>query len=437
MNALAEHGKDPQLVQPELPLSSSRKRKPKTKLPEGLKLGDRVRNLDDGEIGEVTFISDRCLNITTNKGTASHNLELFTPQLESLTNEEYQCSHISISSEELELFQKLVDEQEKSAPSPIATSTQRRNKSIATTSQLSQSIPTSETITHAKESIYTQEVSHVLEPQTLETSKDLITQSQPCGLNFSESSMKDDPDLSLLKILPQFSITDYEQSLEDSEWLVIVGTIHKSYKLLSLEAPKREKDCLSLPTLTTGVGSGRNAGQTRLEKALKDRGFRADTQALSAEGMSVLFAFPANWAKSICSNPKKSQEETMLGDCLGEQSISTVQPSQLSESSISIAVSANNIDARLQFLLEQRDRLIAQGASPKGVWLSVGQVHGKDFRQVVWKSAHEHPWLNNKKSRYIGKENKEEHLSAIAQHRAGQELRKIEREIRKLQSTLF
>ena len=127
----------------------------------------------------------------------------------------------------------------------------------------------------------------------------------------------------------------------------------------------------------------------------------------------------------------------MLDGYSGELLISTAHQSSSNESSILTEFSVNNIDARLQFLLEQRDRLIAQGASPKGVWLSVGQVHGKDFRQVVWKSAHEHPWLNNKKSRYIGKENKEEHLSAIAQHRAGQELRKIEREIRKLQSTLF
>lgn len=100
-------------------------------------------------------------------------------------------------------------------------------------------------------------------------------------------------------------------------------------------------------------------------------------------------------------------------------------------------ISVNNIDAsssaRLQFLLEQRDRLIASGASPQGVWLSVGQVYKKDFRQVVWKSAYEHPWLSNKKSRYIGKENSDEHVSAIAKHRAGQELRKVEREIRKLQ----
>jgi hypothetical protein len=97
------------------------------------------------------------------------------------------------------------------------------------------------------------------------------------------------------------------------------------------------------------------------------------------------------------------------------------------------AISVNNIDARLQFLLEQRDRLINSGASPQGVWLSVGQVYKKDFRQVVWKSAKEHEWLGGNKSRYIGKENSDEHVSAIAQHKAGQELRKIEREIKKLQ----
>jgi hypothetical protein len=112
-------------------------------------------------------------------------------------------------------------------------------------------------------------------------------------------------------------------------------------------------------------------------------------------------------------------------------------PLQLSnESSTSIAVSANNIDARLQFLLEQRDRLIASGASPEGVWLSTGQVYKKKFRQVVWKSAKKHEWLDGNKSRYIGKENSDEHLSAIAQHKAGQELRKVEREIKCIQKKL-
>lgn len=572
MIALAGHGKDSRLIQPSL-------------IPE-FQIGDRVVDNEKFE-GVLTSINGKHFTIKNEDNIKCFNLSLHKKPIHKL------ISHISISSEELEPSQKPVDVQRKSAPSPIATSTKRRNKSMATTSQVSQSIPTSETITHAKESISTQEVSHVLEPQTLETSKDSITQNLPCGLNFSESSMKDSPNLSSLKIPPQSLITDYEQYLEDCEWLDIVGTIHKSYKLLSLEAPKREKDCLSLPTLTTGQGSGRNAGQTRLEKALKDKGFRADTQVLSVEGMSVLFGFPANWAKSICSNPKESPIDAMLDDYSDEQSISTAPPSQSNESSISIAaltkvrinktsldvpsdiapifqiqhtvginivnpslldlvnslssdrvrfalelsekyggcqkkrellvrhlkardslekykfysrkfpsgtkveivahpkstnvwtgnrgivqpyksdseaatisyrivvkiysekhntfvnpnfedfelkkignISANNIDARLQFLLEQRDRLIASGASPQGVWLSVGQVYKKDFRQVVWKSAHEHKWLGGNKSRYIGKENSDEHLSAIAQHKAGQELRKIEREIKSIQKKL-
>jgi hypothetical protein len=91
------------------------------------------------------------------------------------------------------------------------------------------------------------------------------------------------------------------------------------------------------------------------------------------------------------------------------------------------------LSAELQFLLEQRDRLINSGASPQGVWLSVGQVYKKDFRQVVWKSAKNQKWLGGNKSRYIGKENSDEHLSAIAQHKAGQELRKVERKLKKLQ----
>ena len=413
MIALAGHGKDPRLVQPSI-------------IPE-FQIGDRIKD-KEGFIGVIKSASDRCITASNKDQIKSYNLTQFKNIRLFI-----ECLPTSEPLKESEHSPKPVAVQVKSKRSPISTSTNTRRQSSKTISQISQSIPTSETTTPAKESISTQEDFPVQEPQTLETSKDLITQNQPCGLNFSESSMKDSPNLSSLKIPPQSLITDYEQYLADSEWLDIVGTIHKSYKLLSLEAPKKEKDCLSLPTLTTGQGSGRNAGQTRLEKALKDRGFRADTQALSAEGMSVLFGFPPNWAKSICSNPKESPTETMQDDYSGEQSISTVHQLSSNESSILTEFSANNIDAKLRFLLEQRDRLINSGASPQGVWLSVGQVYKKDFRQVVWKSAKKHEWLGGNKSRYIGKENSDEHLSAIAQHKAGQELRKIEREIKKLQ----
>lgn len=90
-------------------------------------------------------------------------------------------------------------------------------------------------------------------------------------------------------------------------------------------------------------------------------------------------------------------------------------------------------DARYKFLLERREQLIESGASPQGVWINCGKVPHRDFRQAVWKSDKPQPQWGNKKSQYIGKFMGEEHLSAIAQHRAGQELRKIEREIKKLQ----
>lgn len=90
-------------------------------------------------------------------------------------------------------------------------------------------------------------------------------------------------------------------------------------------------------------------------------------------------------------------------------------------------------DSRYQFLLERREQLIASGACPDGIWINCGKVPHRDFKQAVWKSDKPQPQWGNKKSQYIGKFGGEEHLSAIAQHKAGQELRKIEREIRKLQ----
>jgi len=413
MIALAGHGKDPRLVQPSI-------------IPE-FQIGDRIKD-KEGFIGVIKSASDRCITASNKDQIKSYNLTQFKNIRLFI-----ECLPTSEPLKESEHSPKPVAVQARSKRSPISTSTNMRKQSSKTISQMSQSIPTSETTTPAKESISTQEDFPVQEPLTLETNKDLITQNLPCGLNFSESLMKDSPNLSSLKIPPQSLITDYEQYLADSEWLDIVGTIHKSYKLLSLEAPKKEKDCLSLPTLTTGQGSGRNAGQTRLEKALKDKGFRADTQALSAEGMSVLFGFPPNWAKSICSNPKELRTETMLDGYLGEQSISTAHQSSSNESSILTEFSVNNIDARLQFLLEQRDRLIASGASPEGVWINCGKVSKKDFKQAVWKSNKPQAQWSGNKSQYIGKFNSDEHLSAIAQHKAGQELRKIEREIKKLQ----
>jgi hypothetical protein len=172
-----------------------------------------------------------------------------------------------------------------------------------------------------------------------------------------------------------------------------------------------------------------------LEKWLKDNHFVQSTQALSAEMMAVLFGFPKDWTECLLESPKESEAETRLEPCLGEQSMSIAPPSQSNKSSTYTEFSANNIDARLEFLLEQRDRLIASGACPDGVWINCGKVPNRDFKQAVWKSHKPRAEWDNKKSKYIGEFGKEAHISAIAQHRAGQELRKVEREIRKLQKS--
>lgn len=88
---------------------------------------------------------------------------------------------------------------------------------------------------------------------------------------------------------------------------------------------------------------------------------------------------------------------------------------------------------RLADLLAERDRLIALGASPKGVWLEKSRPSKRNFDQVVWKADKPHEWLDGKKSRYIGEVDSKEHISAIAQHSAGQKLRKIEREIKSIE----
>ncbi len=103
---------------------------------------------------------------------------------------------------------------------------------------------------------------------------------------------------------------------------------------------------------------------------------------------------------------------------------------RMDEGSVSVLVERND---RYQFLLERREQLINSGACADGIWINCGQVSGKKFKQAVWKCTTQRPEWDGNKSKYIGEFGKEAHISAIAQHRAGQELRKVEREILKLQ----
>ena len=389
------------------------------------------------------------------------------------------CLHISTGLEALEPSVMHPESPAKLKQSDTQTSAKMLKPSTIQTSLKSQSLETLERSLHQQESTSLLVDSPVQEPQTQEPKQDSYIQSLLSGLNISELSTKGDPDSSSSKTQLQLLITHCEQYLEDSEWSVIVGTIHKSYKLLSLEVPKNGSDFLSLPTLTTNKGvKSRSSGQSKCEKWFRDKGLLLDTQCLSPQMMAALFGFPMEWTKYLWDVQGVQTGELDLDICLGEQSTLTAVQQSLSESCISIAVSTVDIDEanlgnsdhaiaqepsksvanlrmdegsvsvlveiinddsvlvesdRYQFLLERREQLIESGACADGVWINCGKVPHRDFEQAVWKSSTPRKEWGDKKSQYIGKRGKEDHLSAIAQHRAGQELRKVEREIRKLQ----
>lgn len=149
--------------------------------------------------------------------------------------------------------------------------------------------------------------------------------------------------------------------------------------------------------------------------------------------VKALRAFLANFVPSI-----DAIELPVIADAIATEPIESVAVSCMDEGSASVLV--ENYDSvlvengdRYQFLLERREQLIESGASPQGIWINCGKVPHRNFKQAVWKSSNPRPEWGDKKSQYIGKFGGDEHLSAIAQHRAGQELRKIDREIRKLQ----
>ena len=298
--------------------------------------------------------------------------------------EETNCLPTSTHLAELEPSPKLAVAAKRSKPSRISTSTRKPKPSTATTSQNLQSIQISEAITHAKESISTQAEYLARGQASQEVKQGLNIQNQSSGLNICDASKKDDPN-SLSSRTPQdYSIAEWEQSCKayPKAGICVNGRLSA---LPCLAAPKKGKECLSLPipTLTTGLGSGRNAGATRSEKWLKDRKLLLSTQALNPQMMALLFAFPMGWAACLSESPKGAETETQSEPCLGVPSISIARSPSSNESSISATFSANNIDAELKFLLEQRDRLIAQGASPKGVWINCGKVYDKDFKQAV------------------------------------------------------
>lgn len=354
--------------------------------------------------------------------------------------EEPNCLPTSTISAELEHSVLQDAPQAKSKRLRTSTLTHRHKKSTSRTSKMFQSIAISATTAPAEESISSQEDSLALEPAQQGAKQGLIMQNLQCGLNTSDALMKADPVLSSSKTQQDYSIAEWEQSFKAYPRS---GTMQNGRlsALPCLEVPKSATECLSLriPTLTTGLGNYRNAGATKCERYLRDKGILPSTQALNPQMMALMFAFPKDWAECLLESPKESKAETTVEPYSGEPSTLIVPRLYSSESSTSIAFSQNNIDAeasspleQLEFLRSERDRLIASGASPEGIWIEKSKPAGKDFIQVVWKSKTPRTDWGDRKSHYIGKDGSDKHLSAIAQHKAGQKLREIEKEIKKI-----
>jgi hypothetical protein len=343
------------------------------------------------------------------------------------------CLPTSTTSEALEPLALQPETLEKSQALPISTSAQTRKKSTRTTSKKSQSTEISAITIPPKELICLREASLAQEPVKQEAKLDLTTGILPYGLNTSDAFNKVNQDLQSLKTPQGYSIAEWEQSYKG---FPKAGTMRNGRlsALDSLEVPKLGKECLSLPTLTSSLATekSRASGQSKCEKWLKDNGFLQNTQVLSAEMMALLFGFPKDWTLCLQDAIAEPLGELNLGTFLGEQSILTVQPLSSKEScsstdnlSVSPRTSLDELQSKAEFLIQS-------GASPKGIWLEKSKPHGKDFIQVVWKADHPRPEWGGRKSKYVGKLDSDEHLSAMSQFDAGKRLKEINKQIKEL-----
>lgn len=324
-------------------LEQSPKPKPKRKpsLPKGIKVGDMVTYLEEGTIGKVTSLSDRCINIETTDRIQSHSLELGAPKLEIHTHPN--CEVVLVETQ-------------------------------STDSLPEQDFP----ISISGEAILG--ISNNFKP--IEIVEDAIV---------DESYIKG------------FNVGDRIR-------------FHDGYKT-NLEYE-----------LSTGIITD-----------IDDINIKViwDGETDSDRYTKFHIAHKQWWEKVDPVSSIDASENIVFEDAIATESNKSVANLRMDEGSVSVLVEINDSvlveSDRYQFLLERREELINSGASPRGVWINCGKVPHRDFKQAVWKSDKPQAQWGDKKSQYIGKFGGDEHLSAIAQHRAGQELRKVEREIKKLQ----
>jgi hypothetical protein len=203
--------------------------------------------------------------------------EAFKEVVEALSNpapttKEKQCSQCSTNLQESEEPLSPATGLE-SKPLSLLKSTPTLKPSSDTTTPASQSTLTSEPIIPNPENTTSIGIhSPVQVHPVLELAQDLITLNPVFGLRPCDASSRGIQNSWLLKILRDSSTEVFEQSLADSEWQAMRGTIRSSYRRLGLALCTAETDSSLLPTPTSyseGSDTHRPAGTNKLERTLK------------------------------------------------------------------------------------------------------------------------------------------------------------------------
>ena len=217
----------------------------------------------------------------------------------------------------------------------LLKSTPMHSEFSDTTSQISPSTQTSETITQSQESLKSSQWDGRVQAQvTQEVSKDSNIQPHHSGEKDLDVSLKLNPSSVLWNSLKDLSDEDLELFLPPSIWQDTLLKLKQS-RQQALVLGNRGTDCLSFPTLTSNeCFTSRPAGQTKCEKWFKDNGLVPSGSQLSAQAIALIMGFPPNWFD--CLSQVKPQEELEVDISQVEQLHQHKQPLPSEEFSISI-----------------------------------------------------------------------------------------------------
>ncbi len=219
-------------------------------------------------------------------------------------------------------------------PLSLWRSTPTHNSSSDTTSQMSPSIPTSETTIPNQESLTSFPVDFPARVhQTQEAERDSNIQLPLFGERDLDALLKLNPASVLLNNLKEFSDEDLELFLPPYIWQDTVSRLKQSRRE-SLGRVIKDSDYLSFPTLTSNVSTtSRPAGQTKCEKWFRDKGLIPSGSQLGSEAIAMIMGFPPNWFD--CLSPTEPQEESKADISQEELVLRSKQRSPSAESSTS------------------------------------------------------------------------------------------------------